>query len=101
MDQERDQQRLRRWCIRRLQEDWTVRKASEHAKIPKSTVHDWWMRFQRNGWEGLVDESRRPHTVHRVPEETVARIIQVRRQEGWCSEAIEAHLKARGIQISH
>ena len=40
MNQERDQQKLRRWCIRRLLEDWSVREVSEHARTPKSTVHD-------------------------------------------------------------
>jgi transposase InsO family protein len=101
LKQERDQQRLRRWCIRRLQEDWTVRRVSEHARTPKSTIHDWWRRFHRNGWEGLVDASRRPHRTHPVPPKTVARVLEVRRREGWCSEAIEAYLKAQGIQISH
>jgi transposase InsO family protein len=96
MNQERDRQRLRRWCIRRLQEDWTVRKVSEHARIPKSTVHDWWVRFQRKGWEkGLLNESKRPHTIHRVPETTVQRVIEIRQREGWCHEAIAAYLNQR------
>ena len=101
MTQERDQQKLRRWCIRRLQENWTVRKVSEHAKIPKSTIHDWWMRFQRNGGEGLIDGSRRPHTIHHLPESTVNKVIEIRQREGWCSETIEAYLKRQGIQVSH
>jgi len=69
--------------------------------MPKSTVHDWQMRFQRKGWAGLVNESRRPHIIHRLPQETVARVIEVRQREGWCSEAIEAYLKAHGVQVSH
>ena len=55
------------------------------------------MRFQRKGWAGLVDESRRPHVIHRLPEETVARVVEVRRREGWCSEALEAYLKAHVV----
>lgn len=101
MKPERDQQRLRRWCIRRLQEDWPIRKVSEHARIPKSTIHDWWNRFQRKGWEGLVDASRRPHTIHRLPQSTVNAVIEIRQREGWCSETIEAYLKRQGIQVSH
>jgi len=93
MKRERDKQRLRRWCIRRLMEDWTVRRVSEHAGIPKSTVHDWWSRFQRKGREGLIDASRRPHTIHHIPEATVRRVIQIRQQEGWCHEAIAAYLR--------
>jgi len=68
---------------------------------PKSTVHDWWIRFQWNGWVGLSDSSRRPRTIHRLPEETVQKVLEVRRTHGWCSEAIEAYLKARGVQVSH
>jgi transposase InsO family protein len=101
MDQARDQQRLRRWRIRRLQEDWSVRKVSEHARIPKSTIHDWWSRFQRKEWEGLVNESRRPHTIHRLPEATIHRIVQVRQQEGWCHEDIAAYLNQKeNIKVS-
>jgi len=88
MDPERDRQKLRRWCIRRLQEDWPVRKVSEHVSIPKSTIHEWWSRFQRKGWEGLLNESRRPHTIHRLPEATVQRIVEIRQREGRCHEAI-------------
>jgi transposase InsO family protein len=59
------------------------------------------MRFQWNGWVGLVDESRRPRVIHRLPEETVARIIQVRLREGWCGEAITAYLNQReNIKVS-
>jgi transposase InsO family protein len=69
--------------------------------MPKSTVYDWWCRFQRKGWEGLIDSSRRPHTIHRLPEETVTRILEVRQEHGWCAEAIEAYLRTQGIQASH
>jgi len=48
-----------------------------------------------------MDASKRPHRIHRLPEEIVARVIEVRQREGWCSEAIEAYLKAQGIQVSH
>ena len=89
---ERDVEKLRRWCVRRLLEGWSIRDVSAHAMTPKSTVHDWWIRFQRKGWAGLVNESRRPHIIHRLPQETVARIIQVRLREGWCGEAIAAYL---------
>jgi len=95
MNQERDRQRLRRWCIRRLLEDWPIRKVSEHARTPKSTIHDWRIRFQKKGWEGLVDASRRPHTIHRLPQTTICRIVEVREREGWCHEAITAYLNQR------
>jgi len=95
MDRERDREKLRRWCVRRLLEDWTLRQVSEHVRIPKSTIHDWWTRFQWKGREGLIDASRRPHTIHRLPEATVHRVLEIRQQEGWCHEAIVAYLSQR------
>lgn len=101
MDRGRDRQKLRRWCVRRLLEDWTVRRVSDHTKIPKSTIHDWWNRFQWKGGEGLLDTSRRPHTIHHLPEATVRRVIEIRQQEGWCHEAIAAYLcQQEGIKVS-
>jgi len=41
------------------------------------------------------------HTIHHLPEETVARVLRVRRIHGWRAEAIEAHLRSQGVQISH
>jgi transposase InsO family protein len=101
MKTERDLEKLRRWCIRRLQEDWTLRKVAENVRIPKSTVHDWWIRFQRKGWEGgLLNESTRPHTIHPLPQTTIEQVIQVRQQEGWCHEAIAAYLTQRRVKVS-
>jgi hypothetical protein len=92
---ERDVGKLRRWCIRWLLEGWSIRDVSVHAMTPKSTVHQW------NGWVGLVDKSRRPHIIHRLPQETVVRIIEVRLREGWCSEAITAYLNQQeNIKVS-
>jgi len=101
MDRERDKQKLRRWCVRKLLEDWTLRRVSEHARIPKSTVHDWWTRFQWKGWAGLVDTPRRPHTIHHLPEATIRRVIDIRQREGWCHEAIAAYLcQQEAIKVS-
>jgi len=101
MDRERGKQKLREWCIRRLLERWTMRRVSEHTRIPKSTVHDWWNRFQWKRWEGLADASRRPHTIHRLPEATIRRVVEIRQREGWCHEAIAAYLcQQEGIKVS-
>jgi transposase len=97
----RDRVKLRRWCIRRLLEDWSIREVASHVRMPKSTVYDWWCRFQWKGWEGLVDVSRRPHHINHLPQETIAKVVEVRQREGWCAEAIEAYLKTQGVQVSH
>jgi transposase InsO family protein len=97
----RDKKKLRRWCIRRLLEDWSIRRVSDHTKTPKSTIHDWWNRFQWKGSEGLVDASKRPHTIHLLPETTVRRVVKIRQREGWCHEAIAAYLNQQeNIKVS-
>lgn len=69
--------------------------------VPEGTVHDLWNRFLWDRWAELMDASRRFHRIHCLPQEPVARVMEVRRLEDWCSEAIEAYLKAQGVQISH
>lgn len=101
MEKQRDRLKLRRWCIKRIIDGWPISKIADHAQTPQRTVYAWWNRFQWNGWVGLLDASRRPHTIHRLPTETVERVLEVRRTHGWCSEAIEAHLKSHGVQVSH
>jgi putative transposase len=101
MEKQRDKLKLRRWCVRRIIDGWSVSSIADYAQTPQRTVYAWWNRFQWNGWVGLSDASRRPHTIHRLPEETVKKVLEVRRTHGWCSEAIEAYLKAHGTQISH
>ena len=92
--------KLRRWCIRRLLQDWPVSKVADHAQTPERTVYAWWNRFQWNGWVGLTDASRRPHRIHRLPEETVRKVIELRQREGWCSETIAAYLQRQKVQVS-
>jgi transposase InsO family protein len=101
MEKQRDKLKLRRWCVRRIIDGWPITKVADHAQTPERTVYAWWNRFQWNGWVGLSDASRRPHTIHRLPTETVQKVLEVRRTHGWCSEAIEAYLKSHGIQVSH
>jgi hypothetical protein len=50
---------------------------------------------------GLIDASRRPHTIHRLNPSAIERVIQLRQQHGWCGEAISAHLRREGIDVSN
>ena len=78
MDKPRDIVKLRRWCVRRLLEGWPAVKVSGHAQAPLRGIHRWWSRFQAKGRGGLFNSSRRPHTIHRVPQETIVKVIEVR-----------------------
>jgi len=96
----RDKLKLRRWCVRRLLEGADVEDVRLIAKVSRRTLYYWLERFQRNGGEGLLDKSRRPHTIHRLGASVVENVIQLRQQYGWCGEAISAHLRRRGVDVS-
>jgi hypothetical protein len=73
MNQERDQQKLRRWCIRRLQEDWTVREVSDHATIPKWAqilkephFKDWLTNLSHSNPGTAKDMRRKFHVIYEV-----------------------------------
>ena len=100
MEKQRDKLKLRRWCVRRIIDGWAVSKVADHAQTPQRTVYAWWNRFQWNGCVGLTDASRRPHRIHRLPEETIQKVLEVRRREDWCSETIAAYLQRQKIQVS-
>jgi len=97
----RDKLRLRRWCVRRLLEGADVENIRLVAKVSRRTLYNWLERFQRNGWVGLSDASRRPRTIHYLEANVVEKVIQLRQQHGWCGEAISAHLRRRSVQVSN
>jgi putative transposase len=97
----RDKLRLRRWCIRKLLEGADVENIRLVAKVSRRTLYNWLERFQRNGWVGLSDTSRRPRTIHYLDANVVEKVIQLRQQHGWCGEAISAHLRRRSVQVSN
>jgi transposase InsO family protein len=97
----RDKVKLRRWCVRRLLEGTGIEDIQPIANVSRRTLHYWLERFQRNGGEGLLDKSKRPHTIHHLNADVVEKVIQLRQQHGWCGEAISAHLRRQRIQVSN
>jgi len=100
LEKTKDKLKLHRWCIRRLLQGWPVSNVADHAQTPQRTIYAWWNRFQWNEWVGLTDASRRPHRIHTLPKETVQKVLEVRRREGWCSETIAAYLQRQKVQVS-
>jgi len=101
MKRTRDIVRLRHWCIRRRGEGVPVHEICTSAQIPRRTFYNWWNRYRLSGLEGLSPKPRIPHTVHRTPPETVEKILQLRREKGWCPILIEGYLHTRGIEVGH
>ncbi len=101
MEKPRDKLKLRRWCVRKLLKGEDIETIRSAARVSRRTLYYWLERFQRKGGEGLADASRRPHIIHRLEPNVVERVIQLRQQYTWCGEAISAHLKRVGVEVSN
>jgi transposase InsO family protein len=97
----RDKLKLRRWCVRKLLEGEDVETIRLTAKVSRRTLYYWLERFQRNGGEGLIDKPRRLHIIHPLKPSTLEKVIQLRQQHGWCGQAISAHLRREGVEVSN
>ena len=101
LEKPREKLKLRHWCVRKLLEGEDVESIRLTAKASRRTLYYWLERFQQNGGEGLIDASRRPHTIHRLNPSVVEKVIQLRQQHGWCGQAISAHLRRGGVEVSN
>lgn len=64
-----------------LQQNWTMRQASEAAGVSLRTGYKWMARFRNEGPDGLLDRSSRPHrSPQACPPEQVQLFEQQRRQ---------------------
>jgi len=101
MKRPRDVVKLRRWCIRRRGEGASVSEISTAAQIPRRTFYNWWNRYQQRGLEGLKPQSKRPHTIHRTPTQTVDEIKALRQRTSWCPHKIAGYLRTQGRPVGH
>jgi len=84
--------RRRRWIVRRKLDGWSASKIASHLRVSDRTVLRWWKAYRKYGWDGLLIKSRRPHTIHRAPIETVNEVIQLRKEHGWGPNKVEGYL---------
>ena len=65
--------------------------------ISRQTGYKWVERHRTQGGEGLADQSRRPHhSPMRSSDQTVALVLELRRQHGWGGRKIERRLRDLG-----
>jgi transposase len=93
---ERDINKLRRWCIRKRINGWTVREICSHAGIPRRTFYNWWIKYEQDGIDGLQTQSTRPKTIHRTPDNVVDEVLELRKKTGWNEKSI-----AEYVDIGH
>jgi transposase InsO family protein len=101
MKKERDIAKLKRWCMRRHGEGVSAGEIYVTAQIPRSTFYDWLSRYRQCGLEGLEGKSRRPHTIHRTPEEILNEIKAVRIRTGWGPQKIAGYLRTQHRPVGH
>jgi transposase InsO family protein len=80
-----------------LSEAFAMTELCETYQISRKTGYKVVGRFEAEGWAGLADRSRRPHTApHRVPPTLVAAVLDVRRRKpDWGARKVRGWLIAR------
>ena len=102
MNEERDIAKLKRWCMRREGEGESVAEICAAAQIPRRTFYNWQHRYRQGGLERLInDKPKTADTIHRTPEEVVAKVTHLRLETGWCPHKIAGYLTNQNMQISH
>ena len=71
------------------------------VQIPRRTFYNWWNHYRQDGLDGLEPRSKRPHTIHRTPTQTVEEIKALRRKTAWCPNKIAGYLRLQGRPVGH
>lgn len=67
--------------VRMIQDGVSAAQAARACGCSAKTALKWWQRFEKEGLQGLLDRSSRPHSLHNpTPEAVRDRIIALRRQ---------------------
>jgi transposase InsO family protein len=90
---------LRRRLIEELMEQrGTISELRRRYQVSRKTIHKWKERYDRQGWEGLQERSRRPHC---SPRQASSRVWQEevfelkRRHRRWGAKKLAAELQRR------
>lgn len=63
---------------------WTKAELAEYFRVTWRTIHKWVSRFEKEGFAGLEDRSRRPHTSPtRTSEEKAKALIKLKKKYRW------------------
>jgi len=79
--------RKRLWAVRNVRR-YKIEYVAEQVGVVVRTVYRWLKRYREEGKEGLKDNSKRLHTIHKVSDEIVKRVIELRVKYGYGAEKI-------------
>ena len=72
------------------------------AQIPRRTFYNWRQRYREGGLERLLtDKPKTANTIHRTPQEVVAKVNHLRLETGWCPHRIAGYLRKNNTPICH
>jgi transposase InsO family protein len=103
MQYKRDLEKIRRWCIRRkLEGGWKVTDICKTVHISRMSFYRYWKRYKKEGFDGLKDRSKRPHTIHRTDKKIEQKVVQLRKKYQYCPHKIQGTLANQyKIKIGH
>ena len=83
----------------RLAKHRGIELAAEVLDVTIRTIYRWLKAFKDHGYEGLKAKSRRPHTIHRISNDVVKRIIELREkyEEGCEKIALNLGISSRTV----
>ncbi|MGZ5548345.1 MAG: helix-turn-helix domain-containing protein, partial [Nitrososphaeraceae archaeon] len=70
--------------------------------ICRTSFYRYWNRYQKDGFDGLNEMSRTPHTIHRIDKKVEQKILQIRKQHRYYPARIKEILQNQyNIKIGH
>jgi len=88
MNNSKDKQRFRFQMVRYATET-SVSEAARHFRTTRPTVRKWMGRFRQEGYRGLADRSRAPHSCpHKSSRAVERKVLRLREKVPWGAERI-------------
>lgn len=79
----------------------TQAEAARHYGVTRSTIHKWLKRADLDHRKHIETRSSAPlHSPNKLPQETIEKILELRKRTGRCSIILYITLKNQGIKIS-
>lgn len=80
---------------------WSTRKVSRHLGFSQAAIVQWCKKDPTGGWHLIPTLSSRPHYhPQQLPEETIHRILELRRERNQCAEIIRHRLGQEMVRVS-
>jgi transposase InsO family protein len=95
-----EEQRMR-FVIAASRREKPLQQLCKEFEISRPTGYQWWKRYQADGYQGVVEKSRRPkHSPGRTSQSLEERVIEMRQQRpDWGARKLQVLLEQEGIEL--